>query len=291
MFTMSMISSSMLPASLILASSLCLLPIHPVNAANCKVREGTSCVCDMDDGSGFISLMEISNNNGPSSKPFFTNIKSGRYEYSFNPCTAFTETKCSNNVAVCQQRSSVCGRQQTQFDMTQNPPTITYGNGDLIGKNPRVSVFKLACDQGQDHKLTLDEEKPEGHYHFTLTSKYACVQKPAPAPDTTQPPQPQPTSREPAPPSAGPTSPHRHPEHNSISLGTIMDVCLLLLIVTYLVAGTAFMYLHRGARGKEALPNLAFWLMVPELIKEGALFVVVKVKSLRGLRRTGYSEL
>ncbi|XP_065181580.1 uncharacterized protein LOC135812186 [Sycon ciliatum] len=248
MFTMSMISSSMLPASLILASSLCLLPIHPANAANCKVREGTSCVCDMDDGSGFISLMEISNNNGPSSKPFFTNVKSGRYEYSFNPCTAFTETKCSNNVAVCQQRSSVCGRQQTQFDMTQNPPTITYGNG-------------------------------------------ACVQKPAPAPDTTQPPQPQPTSREPAPPSAGPTSPHRHPEHNSISLGTIMDVCLLLLIVTYLVAGTAFMYLHRGARGKKALPNLAFWLMVPELIKEGALFVVVKVKSLRGLQRTGYSEL
>eukprot|EP00117_Sycon_ciliatum_P018391 scpid81555/ scgid3928/ len=162
----------------------------------------------------------------------------------------------------------------------------------------RLSIFKLVCNQGQDHKLTMDGEKPSGHYQFTLTSKYACVQKPAPPattqppqPGTTQAPQPQPTTQGPGPPPAGPTSPHRHSEHNSISLGTIMDVCLLLLVVTYLAVGTAFMYVRRGARGREALPNLTFWMMVPGLIKEGALFVFEKVKGLRGFRRGGYDQL
>ncbi|XP_065181575.1 uncharacterized protein LOC135812182 [Sycon ciliatum] len=246
-------------------------------AAQCNMRSGSTCACEMADGSGFIDLSLISN-NGDNPKPFFTGIKqpSTQWVYSYNPCKGFEDGHCVKNNAVCQNQGASCGRQpDAKIDTTVNPPTITYTGGDVFSSfGPRKSVIALMCDLSTDHDMKYSKEDPKGTYQYTLTSKYACVQKPG----TTQAPPPGPT-----------TSARRSPEHNSISLGTIIDVSALAAIILYLSMGSTFMFVRREARGREMLPNYAFWVAIPGLVKEGFLFILHGFKS-HGYR-SGYDQI
>ncbi|XP_065181572.1 uncharacterized protein LOC135812178 [Sycon ciliatum] len=255
-------------------------------AAQCNMRSGSTCACDMADGSGFIDLSLISN-NGDNPKPFFPNIPqpSSRWFYSYNPCKGFDDGHCVKDNAVCQNHGDSCGRQpNAKIDTTVNPPTITYTGGDVFSTfGPRKSVVALVCDLSTDHDMKWSKEDPKGTYQYTLTSNYACVQKPAP-PATTQAPPPGPTQE---PPPAWTTSQRRSPEHNIVSLGTILDISVIFLLSTYFAVGFAFMYVHRGERGRQALPNYAFWAALPGLIKEGTLFIVSKARR----SREGYEQI
>ena len=41
----------------------------------------------------------------------------------------------------------------------------------------------------------------------------------------------------------------------------------LVAVVTYFVVGGVFMYVSRGARGVEVIPQAHFWLAIPGLVK------------------------
>ncbi|XP_065181577.1 uncharacterized protein LOC135812183 [Sycon ciliatum] len=268
---------------LVIGSSV-LAFIHSSVAVKCNLRRTSTCICDMDDGSGYLDLTAISKNDGT---PFFT-----LSEYRFNPCYPFVYKGCKDSVAVCQSEGVVCGKQKaTSFTVTSTNPlkaTIDYGDGDDLSKVPRVSIVTLVCDTSKDGELKFDTEHPRGTYHLTVTSKHACLNKaitttqPPPPPETTQPP-PNPQT------TGGGSHHHRTPEHNSVSLGTILDICTLLIVSLYLTGGVAYMYVRKGERGRTALPNYEFWIALPGLIKEGFLFILHGVKS-RGYR-SGYDEM
>ncbi|XP_065180760.1 uncharacterized protein LOC135811448 [Sycon ciliatum] len=98
----------------------------------------------MDDGSGYLDLTPISNNDGTA---FFTNI-AGDGGFSYNPCYSFQDNKCQNNVAVCQAGDVVCGQQSTaKFTITSTSPlqgTIAYGNGDKREGTPSLVLPMLS---------------------------------------------------------------------------------------------------------------------------------------------------
>ena len=48
----------------LLAGVLVLLFVQKAAAVNCKLRSGSSCICDLDDGAGHLDLTPISKNNG-----------------------------------------------------------------------------------------------------------------------------------------------------------------------------------------------------------------------------------
>ncbi|XP_065181574.1 uncharacterized protein LOC135812181 [Sycon ciliatum] len=257
----------------------------------CNMRSGSTCICDLEDKSGSLDFSPLSKKDGT---PFFKDYKSGSWTYSWNPCVPFTEGKCKTDVAVCQSGDYVGGRQTgVQCTVTGTNPikgTLAYANGDVLGKTPRTGVINFQCDPTKEHDFTAHGESPRGHYIMTLNSKYACLH--VPPPPQTNPPQTTPPKTQPPPP-PGPTtaSHHRQPEHNSISLGTIMDICVLMAVISYAAGGIAFMYFRRGARGKEALPNYQIWTGLPVLVKEGALFIVTKVKALKSGSRGSYDSL
>eukprot|EP00117_Sycon_ciliatum_P044753 scpid95595/ scgid32236/ len=202
----------------------------------------------MDDGSGYLDLTPISNNDGTA---FFTNI-AGDGGFSYNPCYSFQDNKCQNNVAVCQHGEVVCGQQSTaKFTITSTSPlqaTIAYSNGDEQKGQPRVANVAISCDPTKDHDITFTSEAPGLTYNLALTSKYACL-VPAPTSQTS---------------TTGP----RKPEGNALSLGTILDICAVAALLLYLSMGSAFMFVRREARGREVLPNYTFWVAIPGLVKE-----------------------
>ena len=48
---------------------------------------------------------------------------------------------------------------------------------------------------------------------------------------------------------------------------TLYSISVLVVALLYVAIGTAFMYVKKGARGKEALPNYEFWIGFPGLLK------------------------
>ncbi|XP_003386100.1 PREDICTED: uncharacterized protein LOC100636408 [Amphimedon queenslandica] len=58
------------------------------------------------------------------------------------------------------------------------------------------------------------------------------------------------------------------------AIGWVLISVALVALVIYFIAGILFMYIVKGARGLEVIPNVNFWKSLPLLIVEGCLFVV-----------------
>jgi len=63
-----------------------------------------------------------------------------------------------------------------------------------------------------------------------------------------------------------------------LSGGSIFVIILFGAFAGYFLGGMAFLA-FRGQRGKNMIPNLEFWMMIPGLVKDGATFTVNKIKS------------
>jgi len=68
----------------------------------------------------------------------------------------------------------------------------------------------------------------------------------------------------------------------ALSGGSIFLILVFAGIAAYFLAGVIFLGAVKGQRGKEMIPNLGFWTMVPGLIQDGATFSIKKIKGLAG---------
>ncbi|XP_046329640.1 uncharacterized protein LOC124113380 [Haliotis rufescens] len=59
---------------------------------------------------------------------------------------------------------------------------------------------------------------------------------------------------------------------NQMSAGSVLVIIFLVFMVSYFVFGAMWNIACRGARGKEAVPNLEFWTDLPVYIADGFLF-------------------
>jgi len=119
---------------------------------------------------------------------------------------------------------------------------LLYDNGDWGS----VGRIKLLCDPSAgDEALNV---KAEGTNFKTMVaaSKHACY--------------------------SGGTS--------GLSLGWAILITLLALTVAYFVAGLLWNHFHEHHTGIELVPHLEFWVGLPSLVKDGALYTVSTVKRL-----------
>jgi len=65
-----------------------------------------------------------------------------------------------------------------------------------------------------------------------------------------------------------------------LSGGTVFLIIFFGGIALYFLAGVIYLGPVKGMRGKEMIPNLNFWVMVPGLIQDGATFTITKIKGL-----------
>lgn len=86
-------------------------------------------------------------------------------------------------------------------------------------------------------------------------------------------------------PTLGP--PDQPPGGGALDGGWVMIILLIVGLVLYCGFGSMFMYMMRGARGSEMIPNKAFWLELPSLVKDGCNFTVAKINEKRNGGATG----
>ncbi|XP_067648767.1 uncharacterized protein [Haliotis asinina] len=242
----------------ILAISLTVLPLVSFGEIT-KCDKLTSCSCKTDKG--VVDLTPLTGTNGPRFKDF--PAPSGD-KFSWNPCKPFSEGKCKD-VAACQIQNLIppsyfnIGSQDSATFVVDNGLKLTYNADtffDQLGapNTVRTTKVSLVCDASKDPgELTVDGETPAGSavYLMTLTSKYACESIPS---------------------SGG----------GGISVGTVLDIILLVSAVLYICVGAGVQKYARKAEGREIFPNYSFWAGLPGLIRDGTLFTV----SLCGRRST-----
>lgn len=72
-------------------------------------------------------------------------------------------------------------------------------------------------------------------------------------------------------------------------VGWILIIIFISLLVVYFVAGFIICTKRYGKTGKDAVPNIEFWSVLPSLVVAGVLFTFGKIKSLFG-SKTGASS-
>jgi len=154
-----------------------------------------------------------------------------------------------DGVAVCRQQDGAYFNLGTQ----ENAAFRLNKEGNLIltftsSDKQRNSNIQLACVRGAPDRLVVegvtDHTKPQD-YDFILYSECAC-----------------------------PNGCVDDFGDDGMSTGSILLLILFLLVVIYLVGGVLYLYVIRGARGIEMIPNYEFWTELPGLIRDGVLFLL-----------------
>ncbi|XP_017779192.1 PREDICTED: uncharacterized protein LOC108564602 [Nicrophorus vespilloides] len=60
----------------------------------------------------------------------------------------------------------------------------------------------------------------------------------------------------------------------SLSVGSKLVIMLFVFSLVYLVGGGCISYFLRGARGREIVPHVEFWVGLPGLVKDGFVFLL-----------------
>lgn len=218
-------------------------------AEDCQIHNDDFCRCSA--GSLTLDLREIG-----LSFPVSANDAGNDYSYTYTPCTPQV---CGNSggaaSVLCQlnldnNASYAIGR-YTPFNWTitmQSPLQfiLMYGGGDEANGKPRSGVVEFLSEGGTT-KFTYANEGENLDYYFNVVgSGVAPVKRKGKA----------------------------QAEDISGPIGISIIVLALLGFVIYFILGGLFLYYKRGARGKEVIPNYAFWKDLPFLLKDGLLFTI-----------------
>jgi len=132
----------------------------------------------------------------------------------------------------------------------------TNGDGDCYNggqKEDRQITMSFPCQATADATFAFATSSTDGcHYTLTYGTPAACPGN-----------------------SGGSSS-----SSSSLSGGWIFVIVLLVSFVLYVVLGCLYKSQKLGATGMERCPNVDFWRDLPGLVKDGAVFLFRKCKSL-----------
>ncbi|XP_013396399.1 uncharacterized protein LOC106163386 [Lingula anatina] len=222
-----------------------------------RASHSQSCVkidsCSCRNENGVLNLRPLASSDGTAR---FKATSSDLFTYSWNPCTRFTANKgptggCED-VAVCQvdmyTNGYSLGSQATAtFNMTsQGAFQVVYSATDTSGTT-RTSHVQLICDPSKEGDFVAEGERSDmpTNYFMTLMSKYACFQEEEP---------------------------------DSLSIGSLLIIIVLVFAVTYLGVGVGYRYFIQQERGANVIPQREMWQAIPALVKDGFLFTKNKFK-------------
>eukprot|EP00300_Choanocystis_sp_HF-7_P028416 c34015_g1_i1.p1 GENE.c34015_g1_i1~~c34015_g1_i1.p1 ORF type:complete len:304 (-),score=36.48 c34015_g1_i1:46-843(-) len=173
----------------------------------------------------------------------------------------------ASNVALCMETSSSStteiGGWPSKVSTTSAGLVFTSSKGEKCSSGDNYATVTIRCDNSlAANGITMDPTYTYATstctWSFTGSSKDVCALFPSPPP-----------------PGGGGGG---HSKKKGLSVGSILLILLLVCSVVYLVAGMAFQFQFRQARGLDLIPNRAFWTMLPGLIKDGFLFVYRKIR-------------
>jgi hypothetical protein len=242
--------------------------IHFVASQSTFCEKINPCRCRRQSDGYEINLESLSPKDGSSAfsdyDPHATTTK-----YIWNPCFSLTECLGEKDSSLCQLMTSIL-KQQFQIGTLATavfkPPTtigsearIEYTSISQKDGKLRKSYVDLQCDKtsGAVDEFTSKGENPELVYGFNFRSKVACFQ-----------------------PGQGGGG------DGGWSLGDWLLLIFFLAIILYLILGITFNIFYKKSSGVEIVPNVYVWIVVPGLIKEGALFIWGLARG----QKMGYSE-
>eukprot|EP01139_Manchomonas_bermudensis_P004919 Amastigsp_a174465_1851.p2 type:complete len:266 gc:universal Amastigsp_a174465_1851:846-49(-) len=130
---------------------------------------------------------------------------------------------------------------------------VTFGGGDRCHRNGnpyrQTNLYVVCQPSASEDELLFLGELNYCQYTMQLNSRTVC---PGYAPS-----------------SGSPGRPHK----KGLSGGSVLLILFFVVLVLYLVVGSAYKSLVVGAVGVEMIPNIEFWRALPDLILDGANFV------------------
>ena len=233
------------------------------------IKKINSCACETEGGYINLEKLDQAKQNGQPKWSAIPDVTLTDTTYAYNPCTAFTSTAPCTSVAGCQTQYSNNYAMGTQESATFQKDT-TLGTTLVYTNTGGTFKVQLVCDADKEGDLTNAAQDPSLPYDYsmTLTTKYACSDI--------------------APPPAGHGG--KGSGSSGLSPGSIMLIVFFVCITVYLVGGILFNKFYRGANGKEIVPQVDFWIALPGLARDGALFSWNKVRSLGG-KRANYDDV
>lgn len=192
---------------------------------------------------------------------------------SWNPCNKWTKPsspsstyKDCEDIAVCGTIISDeldLGKQETaefNFNTTAKRCVLSFTGKSYPETTQSPKTFiSLQCDSTEEGRLESvgppENVDDSAHLSFLLHSKYAC------------------------------------PRKSGLSTGSVLIIIFGCVLLVYIVAGVLFNKFHRGASGKEVIPNVNFWMDFPLLVKDGVEFSYQFCKKTCGRKRSSYEEI
>ncbi|XP_011403528.1 PREDICTED: uncharacterized protein LOC105312512 isoform X1 [Amphimedon queenslandica] len=225
------------------------------NNVDCTLDQDNGCKATCDDR----TVLDISS---LLSYPYKIIVDDSKY-FTYSPCNGL-ECGALSGITVCLNSQDNCGSTDSStWTLTNNNPltfTVEYSCG--IGTECTSSVFTFMQNDDNETKVTYAELHNDA-YQFQVTGKCVgqmdCVEEP------------------PSQPSDG------HKKESVIGpAGLVLTILFFVALLIYFIAGALVMKYHKGATGKELIPNYLFWSELPFLVKDGCLFVIFPCRKRKG---------
>ncbi|XP_069673275.1 uncharacterized protein [Periplaneta americana] len=217
----------------------------------CKKLDG--CKCVLPDGIG-IRLTPLFE------EIQWLNATGKNVMFYFHPCSTIPFGD-HNNDADCSTGSSICLYNETTkkyenlgtseeanflFSDVSEAPIIRYIHANV------TTAIQLSCVYRKQSSLSIIEAHSTGVDHqLKLESYWACPavipQKIKTVYDSTT---------------------------RGLSTGSVLVIIFITFTLLYFVCGAIALKLLRGAEGREMIPNYDFWVDLPNLVKDGVMFVL-----------------
>ena len=212
-------------------------------------KQINDCICKYLDDGTILDLTSLGNKDGT---PRFKDIPSpDGLLYSYNPCGGFSEGVC-NNATVCLKSTSgetrMIGSAALTSQFTYDEITTETVIGYTAGEIGQTHTFVyLICDTNENPgspQLFPNGTQDQDYYIMTVKSVCAC----GGGCDAN-----------------GPI----HKSKPSSGVETFLYICIGVagLIVLYFLVGSLIMKFALKKRGREIIPNSAFWCNLPTNIK------------------------
>jgi len=192
----------------------------------------------------------------------------GTNDYYWSPCHIPVDCQTGTPSPICQHTTTdttfglgaVSGAVIAELSPPGSGVTINYPPNKSTPKNTRQSVLTLVCDQTQSPGVPAGQvtENPVLTYQLSFKSKFAC-------------------------PSVAPTPGPNNNSGGGFDMGWVFVIIVLVGSFVYVVGGTMLNHFYFGAElGLSAIPQWEFWIGVPSLMKDGAMFVYNKITGKEG---------
>ncbi|KAH9520382.1 hypothetical protein Btru_060628 [Bulinus truncatus] len=225
--------------------TLLLVIVLPASLTGRQCNKVDSCSCKFDDNGAVVNLQPLAKSDG---KPLFLDVygQDGSY-YSYNPCVAFNEDDC-HSAAFCQRQYAnssavlLANQKNVNFGYDGHNVQVTY-QPDGLGKLVTVSYVCIQHSSPLFRPFGYDNVTRQ--YNFEVQTECACDNVCYVAPD-----------------------------NGGISTGSVLLIIFFVMVFLYIVVGSVFGKVSKGASGTKVLPHHEFWMEFPGLVRDGYLYTV-----------------